>query len=72
MDDWIADNDEDYVLKAISKASNLEQLFQTKRQLRERFLKSALTDSKKYSEHFGNALNTMWKMYLKKNITKIK
>jgi len=66
MDDWIADNDEDYVLKAISKASNLEQLLQTKRQLRERFLKSALTDSKKYSEHFGNALNTMWKMYLKK------
>ena len=72
MDDWIADNDKDYVSKAISKASNIERLFQTKKKLRKRFLKSTLSDSKKYSVHLENALNIMWKMYLKKNITKIK
>ena len=34
MEDWIANNEKDYILKAISKASDLKKLFQIKKELR--------------------------------------
>ena len=37
MEDWIANNEKDYILKAISKASDLKKLFQTKKELRNNF-----------------------------------
>ena len=66
MEDWIANNEKDYILKAISKASNLKKLFQTKKELRNKFLKSPLSNTKQYAKHFENCLNSMWKTYLKK------
>ena len=66
MEDWIANNEKDYILKAISKASDLEKLFQTKKELRNKFLKSPLSNTKQYAKHFENCLNLMWKTYLEK------
>jgi len=66
MDDWIANNEKDYILKAVSKASDLEKLFQIKKELRNKFLKSPLSSTKQYAKHFENCLNLIWKKYLEK------
>ena len=66
MEDWIANNEKDYIVKAISKASDLEKLFQTKKELRNKFLKSPLSNTKQYAKHFENCLNLMWKTYSEK------
>jgi len=66
MEDWIANNEKDYILIAISKSSDLEKLFQTKKELRNKFLKSPLSNTKQYAKHFENCLNLMWKTYLEK------
>jgi len=66
MEDWIADDEKDYILKAISKASDLEKLFKIKKELRNKFLKSPLNNTKQYAKHFENCLNSMWKTYLAK------
>jgi predicted O-linked N-acetylglucosamine transferase (SPINDLY family) len=66
MDDWIANNDKDYISKAISKASDLKKLFQIKKELRNKFLKSPLSNAKQYAKHFENCLNLIWKTYLEK------
>ena len=56
----------DYILKAISKASDLKKLFQIKSELRNNFLKSPLSNAKQYAKNFENCLNSMWKTYLEK------
>ena len=66
MEDWIADDEKDYILKAISKVSDLEKLFKIKKELRNKFLKSPLNNTKQYAKHFENCLNSMWKTYLAK------
>jgi len=66
MEDWIANNEKDYILKAISKALDLKKLFQTKKELRNKFLKSPLSNTKQYAKHFENCLNLMWKTYSEK------
>ena len=67
MDDWISTDEKDYVLKANSKTLNLEKLFQTKKELREKFLKSPLSDAEQFAKDFGNSLKIMWESYLKNN-----
>ena len=64
MEDWIANNEKDYILKAISKTSDLEKLLQIKKKLRNKFLKSPLSDAKQFAKNFENCLNLMWKTYL--------
>jgi len=66
MEDWIANNEKDYISKAISKSSDLEKLFQIKKKLRNKFLKSPLSNTKQYAKHFENCLNLIWKTYLEK------
>ena len=64
MEDWIANNEKDYISKAISKASDLEKLLQIKKKLRNKFLKSPLSNTKQFAKNFENCLNLMWKTYL--------
>jgi len=66
MEDWIANNEKDYISKAISKVSDLKKLFQIKKELRNKFLKSPLSNTKQYAKHFENCLNLIWKTYLEK------
>ena len=68
MEDWIADNKEDYIQKAISKGSDLEQLFEIKKRLRSKFLKSPLSNEIKFCKNFEKSLSIMWKNYLEKKI----
>ena len=65
MEDWIANDEKDYILKAISKTSDLEKLFKIKNELRNKFLKSPLSNTNQYVKHFEDCLNSMWKTYLK-------
>jgi len=44
----------------------LEKLFQIKKELRNKFLKSPLSNTKQYAKHFENCLNLIWKTYLEK------
>ena len=67
MSDWIAEDENDYVLKAIKKTSNLDELFQIKKQLRNKFLKSPLSDVIEYTKQFENSLDLIWQTYLEKN-----
>ena len=64
MEDWIANNEKDYISKAISKASDLKKLLQIKKKLRNKFLKSPLSNAKQFAKNFENCLNLMWKTYL--------
>ena len=64
MEDWIANNEKDYISKAISKASDLEKLLQIKKKLRNKFLKSPLSNANQFAKNFENCLNLMWKTYL--------
>ena len=66
MEDWIANDEKDYILKAVFKASDLKKLFQIKSELRNNFLKSPLSNAKQYAKNFENCLNSMWKTYLEK------
>ena len=68
MEDWIADNKEDYIQKAISKSSDLEKLFEIKKRLRSKFLKSPLSNEIKFCKNFEKSLSIMWKNYLEKKI----
>jgi predicted O-linked N-acetylglucosamine transferase (SPINDLY family) len=68
MEDWIANNEKDYILKAVFHVSDLKKLFQTKKGLRNKFLKSPLSDAKQYAKNFENSINSMWKTYLENKI----
>ena len=59
--DWIAENEEDYVLKVVNLASDLEKLNIIRLGLREEVTKSALFDTKKFAKHFQEALWQMWR-----------
>ena len=52
MEDWIANNEKDYISIAISKASDLEKLLQIKEKLRNKFLKSPLSNAKQFAKKF--------------------
>ena len=64
MDDWIALNEKDFIMKAVDKVSNLEKLAQIKNELRNKFLESPLADSQKFVKQFEDSLKLMWKTYL--------
>ena len=66
MPDWIANDDNDYVVKAINFSKNLEQLSKIKMNLREKALKSPLFDSALFADQFEEALWKMWNNYIQK------
>ena len=59
--DWIAENEEDYVLKVVNLASDLEKLNSIRLGLRKEVTKSALFDTKKFAQHFQEALWQIWR-----------
>ena len=56
MTDWIAKNEDDYVAKAIKFSGDKNYLFNLKSELRDIALKSALFDSKNFSNNFYEML----------------
>ena len=59
--DWIADDDGDYVAKAVSHAANLDKLAALRAGLRSRMSTSPLCDAARFARHFETALWDMWR-----------
>ena len=59
---WIAQDLDDYVKKAVSFAGNLEGLTQVRTTLRDSILQTPLFDTACFSKHFEEALWGMWDM----------
>jgi predicted O-linked N-acetylglucosamine transferase (SPINDLY family) len=56
MHDWIADNEEDYIRRAILFSSNVNELENVRKKLRIHSRKSSLFDMKKYANNFSIVL----------------
>lgn len=60
--DWVASDKDDYVLKALRFASDLEALAEIRKNLRERVLKSPLFDTQRFATNFESAMFDLWKI----------
>jgi predicted O-linked N-acetylglucosamine transferase (SPINDLY family) len=60
LTDWLAQDDNDYVAKAINFAADIEYLTALRAGLRQRLLDSPLLDSANFARNFEAAL---WSMY---------
>ncbi len=66
MKDWIADNKDDYLKKAIHFSTDIDRLAKIRMTLRESALLSPVFDSSRFSKHFAAMLWDMWKNFKKK------
>jgi predicted O-linked N-acetylglucosamine transferase (SPINDLY family) len=61
--DWIAEDDDDYVAKAIMHTTDLKRLSTLRATLRQRVLASPLFDAPRFARHFETALWGMWERW---------
>lgn len=61
LSDWVADNGDDYILKAVKYSSNHENLTLLRSKLRNQVLSSAIFDIKKFTKNFELSLLDIWK-----------
>ena len=61
LGDWIAADEDDYVAKARTLTSDLDQLASTRGGLRDWILASPLYDGQRFAGHFEEALRGMWR-----------
>lgn len=61
LPDWIANDADDYVAKAVSHAANEAALSRLRKRLRSQVLASPLFDSKTFAKHFEDALYSLWR-----------
>ena len=66
MPNWIAENYEDYILKAKKFSSDINELSKIRTNLRQNCLQSPVFDSKRLSKHFDLMLWKIWKDFLQK------
>ena len=66
MSNWIAENYEDYILKAKKFSSDINELSKIRTNLRQNCLHSPVFDSKRFSKHFDQMLWKIWKDFKKK------
>ena len=59
LSDWIASDEEEYVAKAMTYASDLEALSQLRNGMRERILGTPLFDVPRFALHFEQAIRAM-------------
>ena len=64
MNDWIANNQKEYIDKAIKYTKNINQLNDIRSYLIKNSRKSSLFDAKKFSNNFINAINEVWHTFL--------
>ncbi len=60
LPDWVADDEEDYVAKAVAFASDVEGLASLRAGLRDQVLNSPLFDAPRFARDFEQALWGMW------------
>ena len=67
MSDWIADDENEYVIKAIVFSANLKKLSEIKKNLRQTALESPLFNSSLFAKQLDNVLWKMWNNFILKN-----
>ena len=60
LEHWVASSEEEYILKAVSFASNLEELSLLREGLREKVLSSPLFDATLFARNLEAALLEIW------------
>ena len=61
MEDWIAKDENDYLIKLEKILSNKKELLKIKKNLRENAMKNNLFNSKEFTKNLANKLNEVWK-----------
>ena len=61
LSDWIADDDEAYVARAVAFAADAPRLAALRTGLRESLLASPLCDARRYARHLEAAFDAMWR-----------
>lgn len=69
LPEWIADDDDDYVARAVRFASDPSGLARLRSTLRENVLASPLFDSARFARNFEDAIGGMWDHHLKKQLS---
>ena len=67
MLDWIANDENEYVKKAIEFSANLQQLSEIKKNLRKTALESPAFNASLFAEQLNTAVWKMWNNYISKN-----
>ena len=62
--EWIATDREDYIAKAVSFASDLDKLANTRAGLRKQVLNSPIYDTARFAINFEQTLRGMWQAWL--------
>ena len=60
LPEWVANNPEDYLARAIDHASDLPRLAALRERLRAQVLASPVFDADRFAGHFEDALRSMW------------
>ena len=60
MDDWVAENQDQYLSQAAMFSSDLDRLATIRRNLRQQMLRSPLCDAPRFAGHFSRILWQMW------------
>ena len=68
MNEWIANNHDEYVEKAKSFSSNLDRLSKIRSSLRQSALKSPVFNAPKFANNFSQMLWDMWNKFEEKSI----
>ncbi len=63
LPEWIADDADDYVARAISFASDFQRLAALRSGLRQQVLASPIFDATRFSQYFEAALRSMWQAW---------
>ena len=66
MHNWIAENQNEYVSKAIKFSSNLDELSKIRANLRNIALESPVFNNHRFTEHFSKMLWYIWKKFIDK------
>jgi protein O-GlcNAc transferase len=66
MNNWIANNHEEYISKSLEFASDIKQLSKIRKTLRQIAIKSPVFDAIRFSEHFSDMLWDIWDNFKKK------
>lgn len=67
LEDWVANDEAEYIAKAVTLPSNFDRLALLRAGLREQVLASPLFDAPRFAANLEDALHEMWQSYLKGN-----
>ena len=64
LPDWVANDENDYIARALLFAGDIDQLAQLRAGLRERVLASPLFNAPQFATHLEEAFQSMWQRKL--------